>query len=216
MDRVETKFAELIAIVGRDVTEFLNDNECKAKCLETIAMVSTQEQIDAVCSHEAGHYAESVRLGVMAGFKESDIGFKAPRVIHRPENIGISQFEPNPGSIFTPFKAQEIGWTLPLLQQAARVAVAGGVYANKLAHRPIDEGTGGDWELYELYYRIAHKTLHADPDLLAATKLWDWAVGEVQKDLEKDPRLEMNAQKKAAQFSRDHYTPFLEFCNLIH
>jgi hypothetical protein len=179
-------------------------------------MVSSREKIEAVCLHEAGHFAESARLGVMVGFKEADIGYHAARVIYRPENMGLNKFEPNPGAIYTPFKAQEISWTLPLLQQAVRVAVAGGVYAHVLASRPIDAGTGGDQELYEAYYRIAYKTLHAHPDLLIASKLWDWAIDEVKGDLERQPELEDNARKKASQFTHEHYRPFLEFCDLSH
>lgn len=178
-------------------------------------MVSTREKVEAVCLHEAGHFAESVKLGVMVGFKESDIGYHAPRVIYCPANIEPEKFEPNPGSIYTPFNAQEIIWTLEILQQVARVAVAGGVYAHVLASRPIDEGTGGDWELYKTYYRIAHKTLYADPKLLIATELWDWATTEVQCDLEKESELKDRARKKASQFTRDYYRPFLEFCELI-
>jgi hypothetical protein len=212
----EAKLAELMFIVSRDVANFRTDKDCKQKCISTIAMVSSRKKIEAVCLHEAGHFAESVKLGLMVGFKESDIEFLPPRVIHLPENTGASRFQENPGSIFTPFKAQEITWTLPILQQAARVAVAGGVYAHKLANRPVTEGTGGDWNLYTTYYRIALPTLHAHPDLLVATKLWDWAEVEVQSDLEKHAELEAKARKKAAQFTQDHYRPFLEFCDLIH
>jgi hypothetical protein len=213
MDR-QTKLSELVAIVIRDVTDCLANQDCTVKCVETIAMVSSREKIEAVCLHEAGHFAESVKLGVMVGFKESDIGYHAPRVIYRPDKLGPNKYEPNPGAIYTPFKAQKITWTLPLLQQAARVAVAGGAYAHVLTDRPIDARTGGDWELYEDYYRIAHKTLHTHPDLLIATKLWDWAIDEVQSELKEHPELEDNARKKASQFTHDYYRPFLEFCDL--
>jgi len=83
-----------------------------------------------------------------------------------------------------------------------------------LAGRPIDEGTGGDCELYKTYYRIALKTLHAHPDLLVATKLWDWAIDQVQSDLKKQPELEASARKKASQFTHEHYRPFTEFSEL--
>jgi len=204
-----------MAIVGRDVTDCLTNQDCTTACLKTIVMVSSREKIEAVCLHEAGHFAESVSLGIMVGFNESDIGYHAPRVIPSPaENMGLNKFESNPGSIYTPFKAQEITWTLPILQQAARVAVAGGVYAHILANRPIDEGTGGDWELYKTYYRLAHKKLHAHPELLIATKLWEWAVDKVKLDLKEHAELEDNARRKASQFTQDYYQPFLEFCDL--
>jgi hypothetical protein len=211
-----TKLNELIAIVTRDIIDCHANQYCEAACLETIAMVSSREKIEAVCLHEAGHFAESVKLGLMVGFKESDIGYHAPRVIHRPENLRLNKFEPNPGSIYTPFDAQNIPWKLPVLQQAARVAVAGGVYAHMLARRPINEGTGGDCEHYEDYYRIAHKTLHANPDLLTARKLWKWAIKEVKRDLKTHSELVENAQRKASQFTHDYYRPFLEFCDLTH
>jgi hypothetical protein len=179
-------------------------------------MVSSREQIEAVCLHEAGHFAESAKLGVMVGFDESGIGYHPPRVLHLSDYMGLDRYEPNPGAIYTPFKAQEIMWTLPLLQQAARVAVAGGVYAHVLAKHPIEAGTGGDWELYKDYYRIAHKTLHAHPDLLIASELWNWAISKVTSDLEQRPELEDNARKKASQFTHDYYRPFLEFCDLTH
>jgi len=212
----ETKLHELMAIVSRDVKDFSTDQNCFKACLKTIAMVSSRKDIEAVCLHEAGHFAESVKLGIMVGFKESDIGYHAPRVIYRPENMEADRFEPNPGSIYTPFKAQEITWRLPILQQVARVAVAGGVYAHKLANRPIDEGTGGDRELYKTYYRLAYKNLHAHADLLTSSKLCDWAMDEVQRGLEKQPELQDHARKKASQFTYDHYRPFLEFSDLIH
>jgi hypothetical protein len=211
----ETKLSELIAIVNRDVSDCLVNQDCTKAFVKTIAMISTREDIEAACLHEAGHFAESVKLGVMVGFKESDIGYHPPRVIYHPEKVGADQFEPNPGAIYTPFKAQEIPWTLPILQQAARVAVAGGVYAHVLKSRPINEGTGGDWDLYTTYYRIALKELHAHPELLIASKLWDWAIDGVQNDLEKRPELEDSARKKASQFTHEHYRPFLEFCDLI-
>src|SRR5258708_40027128 len=179
----ETKLGELIAIVSRDVKDYLGIPDCLEACLKTIARVSSREKIEAVCLHEAGHFAESARLGIMVGFKESDIGYHAPRVIYCPEKLETNKFELNPGSIYTPFKAQEITWTLPILQQAARVAVAGGVYAHKLADRPIDEGTGGDCDLYKTYYRIAYQKLHAHPELLISSKLWIWPVDKVQIDL---------------------------------
>lgn len=144
----EAKLRELMTIVRRDVTDCIKEEDCKRRCLETIAMVSSRKDIEAVCLHEAGHFGESVKLGLMVGFKEGDIGYHAPCVVYCPEKMGPNKFEPNPGSIYTPFKAQEISWTLPVLQQAARVAVAGGVYAHVLASRPIDEGTSGDWDLY--------------------------------------------------------------------
>src|SRR6266853_719192 len=97
----ETKLSELIAIVNRDVADCFANQYCKKACLKTIKMVSSREDIDAVCLHEAGHFAESVKLGVMVGFKESDIGYHAPRVIYRPEKVEAVQFEPNPGSIQT-------------------------------------------------------------------------------------------------------------------
>lgn len=209
-----TKLNELIAIVTRDVADHLSNQDCIKAGVETIARLSSRDKINATCLHEAGHFAESVKLGLMVGFKESDIGYHAPRVIYCPENLGPNTFEPNLGAIHTPFKAQEIPWKLPILQQAARVAVAGGVYAHKLADRPIDEGTDGDCELYKNYYRIALKTLHTDPDLLIATRLWDWAIDGVQSDLKKHPRLESDARKKASQFTHDYYRPFLEFCDL--
>jgi hypothetical protein len=198
------------------VKDYLANPDCLEACLTTIARVSSREKIEAVCLHEAGHFAESARLGIMVGFKESDIGYHAPRVIYVPEKLKGNKFEPNPGSIYTPFKAQEITWTLPILQQAARVAVAGGVYAHKLADRPIDEGTGGNCELYETYYRIAYKKLHADAKLLISSKLWDWAVKKVQLDLLEHAELEDTARRKASQFTQDYYQPFLEFCDLIH
>jgi hypothetical protein len=213
MDK-QTKLDELMAIVTRDVMDHVSNQDCEQASLETIAMVSSRDKINATCLHEAGHFAESVRLGILVGFKESDIGYHPPRVIYCPESLESNKFEPNPGAIYTPFKAHEIVWTVPLLQQAARVAVAGGVYAHELAKRPIDEGTGGDWKLYETYYRIAHKTLHAHPDLLDATELWDWAVDKVQRDLETKPSLEGIARHKATQFTHKHYHPFIEFCDL--
>jgi len=213
---LQTKLCELIRIVSRDVADFITEEDCITACLETIAMVSSRERIEAVCLHESGHFAESVKLGVMVGFKESDIGYHAPRVIHCPLSLRPNKFEPNPGSIFTSFKAQEITWTLPILQQVARVAVAGGVYAHVIASRPIGEGTGGDWDQYETYYRIAHKTLHAHPERLDATELWEWATNEVQSDLEKHPELKDLARKRASQFSQDYYHPFLDFCDLGH
>jgi hypothetical protein len=212
---LETKLSELIAIVSRDVADCSANQDCEKACIKTIAMVSSRNDIDAVCLHEAGHFAESVKLGLMADFKESDITYRAPRVVYCPEKVGADQFEPNPGSIYTPFKAQEITWILPLLQQAARVAVAGGVYAHVLAKRPIDEGTGGDCELYKEYYRIALKTLHAHPDLLIASKLWVWAIKEVKRDLKRHAELGDNARRKASQFTHDYYRPFLELCDLI-
>jgi hypothetical protein len=217
MDR-EAKLKELMGIVSRDVTDLCTNQSqhCTDACLDTIAMVSSHKRIQAVCLHEAGHFAESVSLGIMVGFTEKDIGYHAPRVIYSPESLAENKFESNPGSIYTPFKALELSWTLPILQQAARVAVAGGVYAHVLADRPIDEGTGGDWNLYTTYYRIALKTLHKHLDLLVATKLWDWAIKKVTEDLNKNSELENNARKKAAQFTHDFYRPFVEFCDLIH
>jgi hypothetical protein len=215
MDR-ETKLGELLAIVTRERADCFAYPDCRAACMKTIERLSSREDIEATCLHEAGHFAESVKLGVMVGFKESDIGYHAPRVIYSPENLGPDKYDPNPGAIYTPFKAQEIPWTLTILQQAARVAVAGGVYAHELAGRPIDEGTDGDCELYKNYYRIAHKKLHADPDLFLATKLWVWAIKEVWGDLKKHPKLAEDARRKASQFTQEHYRPFLEFCDLIH
>jgi hypothetical protein len=216
----EKKLNELIAIVTRDVPKDLPNcianPDCKMACLQAIARVSTHDKINATCLHEAGHFAESVKLGLMVGFKEEDIGYHAPRVIYCPEKFGAERFEPNPGAIQTPFDAKKVTWKLPILQQAARVAVAGGVYAHVFADRPIDEGTGGDCELYKNYYRIAHKKLHADPNLLIATKLWIWAIKEVWRDLKKHPKLAEEARKKAFQFTHEHYRPFLEFCDLNH
>jgi hypothetical protein len=212
----QTKFNELMAIVTRDVVDHLSNEDCEKASVGAIVMVSSRDKINATCLHEAGHFAESVKLGIMVGFKESDIGYHAPRVIYCPDNLGPNKFEPNPGAIQTPFDAKKIVWKLPILQQAARVAVAGGVYAHELAGRPVDEGTGGDCELYKNYYRIALQTLHTDPDLLIATKLWDWAIDSVTTDLKKNPRLESDARKKASQFTQQYYRPFLEFCDLIH
>jgi hypothetical protein len=210
MDR-KTKLSELMAIVSRDVTVFCADKYCVRGCLKTIAMVSSREKIEAICLHETGHFVESMRLGIMVGFTESDIGFHAPRVIYEQDEFGKGKFKANPGSIFTPFDALKISWTLPILQQAARVAVAGGVYAHKLANCPIDKGTGGDWNLYTTYYRIAHKKLHAHPNLLIASELWDWAKGKVAGDLKAYPELERLAREKARDFKTKYYGPFLEY-----
>jgi hypothetical protein len=212
---LQAKLAELIVIVSRDVTQFLTDLDCVRKCAETIRMVSSRKDIEAICLHEAGHFAEHVRLGSMVGFTEREIRYHAPRVIYCPEKMGADRFEPNPGSIYTPFDAQKITWELPILEQVARVAVAGGVYAHALVGRPIDEGTGGDRETYKNYYRSALKVLHAHPKLLIASKLCSWAIAEVQRDLKEHPELEDHARKKASQFTQDHYGPFLEYCDLI-
>jgi hypothetical protein len=213
MDR-ETKLSELVTIVSRDVTAFCAEKGCVRGCLKTIAMVSSRDKIEAVCLHETGHFVESMRLGIMVGFTEKEIGFHKPRVIHKIDMFGKDRFEPNPGSIFTPFDALKISWTLPILQQAARVAVAGGVYAHQLANVPFNKGTGGDRDLYETYYRLALPTLHAHPGLLVASKLWDCAKDEVAGDLKASPELEQLARWKAQYFKTMYYDPFLEFCDL--
>jgi hypothetical protein len=213
MDR-KTKLGELTAIVNRDVTAFCADKNCVRACFKTIAMLSSHKKIEAICFHEIGHWVESVRLGIMVGFAESAIGFHAPRVVRETDIFGKSKFKPNPGSIFTPFDALKVVWTLPILQQAARVAVAGGVYAHKLANCPIDKGTGGDRELYKNYYRLALQKLHAHPGLLIASELCKWAKDKIIEDFREHPEFEQLVQGKAQAFKMKYYGSFLEFCDL--
>jgi hypothetical protein len=209
----EAKLSELFFIVTRDVTQFRTDPDCIQAVANTLNMISTAEKIEAVCLHEAGHFTESVKLGLMVGFTESDIGYHSPRVIEETDAFGKHGFHPNPGSIFTPFDALKTTWTLPILRQAARVAVAGGVYAHKLANWPIEKGTGGDWELYTNYYRIALPKLHAELGPLTASKLWEWAKCKVAEDL-KSSELERHARSKAQDFTMKYYGSFLDYCDL--
>jgi hypothetical protein len=207
------KVEEVFDLVRRDVSEFKGNPDCEKCCAKTINMLSTLDEIDAICIHEAGHFIESIRLGVMVGFREKDIIYNAARVIHRPENLG-SKFEANPGSIKTPFEADKVVFTVPLFEQIARVAVAGGVYANKLAGRPLYDGTGGDRELYETYYRKALKTLHANKDFKKASDFCKWATREVAADMKTHPELEQLARAKALEFRTVHYLPFVELAGL--
>jgi hypothetical protein len=209
------KAEEVLNFVRRDVMNFEGDPDCEKACAKTITMLSSREDIDAVCMHEAGHFIESVRLGVMAGFREEHITYNAARVIYRPANLG-SKFEGNPGSIQTTFDANKVTFTVPLFEQIARVAVAGGVFANRLAGRPLFEGTDGDREMYETYYRMALKSLHAQKDFKEASGFCRWAKDAVVADLDEHPTLALQARIKAAGFRDKYYLPFLELADLIH
>jgi hypothetical protein len=97
----------------------------------------------------------AIKFGVVVGFEPKYIQMQPPYVEHHVDLDGADRFSAVPGSISTPFESAKTQWTLEKIWSAAQVAVAGGVFAGRIADRP-DKGVAGDKDLFKTYYRLAH------------------------------------------------------------
>jgi hypothetical protein len=188
------------------------DPDCVRACATVLMELTTSEDIEGVCIHEAGHFIYAEKLGVIVGFRPDDIKMHGPRIIFHPNpTVFQSEFEPSPGMIETPFRQMGIKLTLSILKMLANIAVAGGVFAGEFANQPT-RGTVGDTEAFEDYYREALtttiknlKNIRECSDMLADARTIVSA--------EIDPEMESIAKKIAEDYKLLHFRPFLDYCD---
>jgi hypothetical protein len=185
--------------------------DCIKACEDVLNELKTSTDIDAVCVHEAGHFIFAIKFGVVVGFEQSQIQMQPPFVEHYVDLDGVDRFSPVPGSISTPFESAKTKWTLEKIWNAAQVAVAGGVFAGKIADRP-DKGVAGDKELFKTYYRLAHRTLHSEPKFLEYSEYWTKASEFVREFLEEIPVMTQQAEQIAESYKVTHFGPYLAHC----
>jgi hypothetical protein len=194
------------------VPERLREHEdCVRACHEVLNELKTATDIHAACIHEAGHFIYAIKFGVVVGFEPKEIQMNPPFVEHYVDLDNADRFSAVPGSISTPFEGAKTQWTLKKIWNAAQVAVAGGVFAGKIADRP-DKGVAGDKALLKNYYRLALRTLHSEPKFLEYSDYWRTATEDVQEAVETYPLLIEQAKEIAENYKTTHFGPYIAYC----
>lgn len=203
----------LIDLLTVEVPDGLKEHEDCIKAYQAVLNeLKTPHDIFAVCVHEGGHFIYAMKLGAITGFEASQITMRPPLIEHTTDFDGNNYFSPVPGSIHTPFNGRTIDWTIEVLEAAAEVAVAGGVFAGKLADRP-EKGIAGDRELLKNYYRLALKTLHSNPLLPEFSDLWKEAKTRVERTVDVHTVFLEQAKSIGENYRASHFGPYLAFCS---
>jgi len=124
----------------------INSDACKAKAQELLDYL-TDEKIEELCVHEAGH----LTLARYAGVKASPVG----PMVYRDRN-GVFQYQTSCVDIPEWSKKYSLTYSEELLTNIGNGLAAGGIFLEHFKHLPEDRwGDGDDWGQFKEYWQYA-------------------------------------------------------------